>query len=238
MSNTAYNFSVQHRRDLIARKSQSDDPLRYFERSPEDKIQRALIKGTQSIKFYTLTRDQIMSDKHEVITMCPTHVEAEAAVLELQKAGFDMHKISIIGQDYQTTEHIRGFLTWKDTAKVGAGQAGYWGSFIGGLFGILSGVGLLFIPGVGPVIVAGHVVGVLAGWIEGMIVGGVGAAVAGGLVGALVGLGIPKEKALKYETAIKAGKFALIVSGTDEEVHQARRILKNANHEVNEPVAV
>lgn len=136
-----------------------------------------------------------MSDKHEVVTMCPTHVEAEAAVLELQKAGVDMHKISIIGQDYQTTEHVRGFLTWKDTAKVGAGQAGYWGSFIGGLFGILSGVGLLFIPGVGPVIVAGHVVGVLAGWIEGMIVGGFGAAVAGGLIGALVGLGIPKEKA-------------------------------------------
>lgn len=34
-----------------------------------------------------------MSDKHEVVTMCPTHVEAEAAVLELQKAGFDMRKI-------------------------------------------------------------------------------------------------------------------------------------------------
>jgi hypothetical protein len=31
-------------------------------------------------------------------------------VLELQKAGFDMQKISIIGKDYQTTEHVRGFL--------------------------------------------------------------------------------------------------------------------------------
>lgn len=149
-----------------------------------------------------------------------------------------MQKISIIGQEYQTTEHVRGFFTWKDGAKIGAGQAGYWGSFIGGLFGILSGVGLLFIPGVGPVIVAGHVVGVLAGWIEGMIVGGVGAAVAGGLVGALVGLGIPKEKALKYETEIKAGKFVLIVSGTDEEVEQAQQILKNANQQITEAVAV
>jgi hypothetical protein len=149
-----------------------------------------------------------------------------------------MNKISIIGQDYQTTEHVRGFMTWKDTAKVGAGEAGYWGTFFGGVFGILSGVGLLFIPGVGPVIVAGHVVGVLAGWIEGMIVGGVGAAVAGGLVGALIGLGIPKEKALKYETEIKAGKFMVIVSGMDEEVNQAQQILKNANHEVNELVGV
>jgi len=179
-----------------------------------------------------------MSAQHKVVNMFPSHVEAEAAVLELQKAGFDLNKISIIGQNYQTTEHVRGFLTWKDTAKVGAGEAGYWGSFVGGLFGILTGAGLLFIPGVGPVIIAGHVVGVLAGWIEGMIVGGVGAAVAGGLVGALVGLGIPKEKALKYETEIKAGKFMVIVSGVDEEVNQAQQILQNANHEVNELVAV
>ena len=118
-----------------------------------------------------------MSDKHEAVNIFPSHVEAETAVLELQKAGFNMQQISIIGKDYQTTEHIRGFLTWKDTAKAGAGEAGYWGTFFGGLFGILTGVGLLFIPGVGPVIVAGHVAGVLAGWLEGMGVGGVGAAV-------------------------------------------------------------
>lgn len=179
-----------------------------------------------------------MSDKHEVVNMFPTHFEAEAAVLTLQKSGFDMHKISIIGQDYQTTEHVRGFLTWKDTAKAGAGEAGYWGTFFGGLFGILTGVGLLFIPGVGPVIVAGHVAGVLAGWIEGSILGGVGAAVAGGLGGALVGLGIPKEKALKYETEIKAGKFVVIVSGTDEEIERAQQILQNAGDEAKESVAI
>ena len=179
-----------------------------------------------------------MSDKHEVVSIFPTHVEAEAAVLDLQKVGFDMNKISIIGRDYQTTEHVRGFLTWKDTAKAGAVGAGYWGSFFGGLFGILTGVGLLFIPGVGQVIIAGPIAGVLAGWIEGLIVGGVGAAVAGGLVGALVGLGIPKEKALKYETDIKAGKFMVIVSGTDEEVNQAQQILQNADHEVDKPSTV
>jgi hypothetical protein len=177
-----------------------------------------------------------MTDKHEAANIFPTHVEAEAAVLELEKAGFDMQKISIIGKDYQTTEHVRGFLTWKDSAKVGAGEGGYWGTFFGGLFGILTGVGLLFVPGVGPVIVAGHVAGVLAGWIEGMVVGGVGAAVVGGLVGALVGLGIPKEQAIKYETEIKAGKFLVLVSGTDEEIERVRQILQNAGHEVNQTV--
>jgi hypothetical protein len=61
-----------------------------------------------------------MSDKHEVVNIFTTHVEAETTVLELQKAGFAMNKISIIGKDYQTTEHVHVFLTWKDTAKVGA----------------------------------------------------------------------------------------------------------------------
>jgi AraC family transcriptional regulator len=32
-----------------------------------------------------------MSDKHEAVNIFSSHVEAEAAVLELQKAGFDMH---------------------------------------------------------------------------------------------------------------------------------------------------
>jgi hypothetical protein len=41
-----------------------------------------------------------------------------------------MQKISIIGKDYETAEHVRGFLTWKDTAKTGAGEAGYWARFL------------------------------------------------------------------------------------------------------------
>jgi hypothetical protein len=37
--------------------------------------------------------------------------DAESAVLALEKAGCDMHKLSMIGKDYQTSEHVRGFLT-------------------------------------------------------------------------------------------------------------------------------
>jgi hypothetical protein len=103
---------------------------------------------------------------------------------------------SIIGKDYQTTEQVRGFLTWKDIAKAGAAGGGYWGSFVGGLFGILAGAGVLFIPGIAPIVVAGPIAGVLAGWLEGTLVGGAGAAAIGGLAGALGGLGIPKHEVL------------------------------------------
>jgi uncharacterized membrane protein len=169
---------------------------------------------------------------HTIVGHFPSHTEAERAVLELQKAGFDMQKLSIVGKDYQTNEHVRGFLTWQDTAKVGAAGGGYWGSFVGGLFGILAGAGVLFIPGMAPLVIAGPITGVLAGWLEGTLVGGIGAATIGGLAGALGGLGIPKNEVLKYETKIQAGEFIILVTGSDEDVAQAQQMLDKISREV------
>ncbi|GFE71423.1 hypothetical protein [Chroococcus sp. FPU101] len=50
-----------------------------------------------------------MSDKHEVLSIFPSHVEAEAAVVELQKAGFNMQKLSIIGKDYETKGNLEDY---------------------------------------------------------------------------------------------------------------------------------
>jgi uncharacterized membrane protein len=175
---------------------------------------------------------------HTIVAHFPSHVEAERVVLELQKEGFDMQKLSIIGKDYQTTEHVRGFLTWKDTAKTGAAGGAYWGSFVGGLFGILAGAGVLFIPGMAPLIIAGPIVGVLAGWLEGTLVGGVSAAAVGGLAGALGGLGIPKHEVLKYETQIQAGEFIILVTGSNEDVSQVKQMLDKMGHKMGMSVAV
>ena len=38
-----------------------------------------------------------------------THSEAETAVKELQKSGFDMKKLSIVGKDYHTEEQVVGY---------------------------------------------------------------------------------------------------------------------------------
>ena len=179
-----------------------------------------------------------MTHTHTVIDSFPSHAEAEKVVLELQKEGFDMQKLSIIGKDYQTTEHVRGFLTWKDTAKAGAAGGGYWGSFVGGLFGILAGAGVLFIPGMAPIVIAGPVAGVLAGWLEGSLVGGASVAAVGGLAGALGGLGIPKHEVLRYETQIQAGKFIILVTGSNEDVSQAKQMLDKISHKVSTSIAV
>jgi uncharacterized membrane protein len=148
------------------------------------------------------------------------HTQAETAVKALQRAGFDMKKISIIGKDYETEEHVVGFLNAGDRAKV----FGKWGAFWGGLMGILFGSALMFVPVVGHVIVLGPLAATLFGGLEGaVLVGGISA-----LAGALMAVGIPKDSVLRYETALKANKFMLIVHGDAQEIKRAHELVKTS----------
>jgi hypothetical protein len=146
------------------------------------------------------------------------HQDADAAIRELQKGGFDMKKLSIVGRDYHTEEHAVGFYNAGDRVK-------YWGkngAFWGGMFGILLAPAFFWIPGVGPILTGGLIGSFLMGTIEGAAVG---AAVGGGtsvLAAGLVGMGIPKDSVIHYEADLKANKFLLIASGTAAETERAR----------------
>lgn len=154
------------------------------------------------------------------IAVYDLHPQAEAAVKALQRAGFDMKKISIIGREYHSEEHVVGFLNAGDRAKV----FGKFGAFWGGLMGILFGSAMMFVPVVGHVIVLGPLAATLFGGLEGaVLVGGVSA-----LGGALMSIGIPKDSVLRYETALKADKFMLVVHGDDVEINRARELLKTS----------
>ncbi len=148
------------------------------------------------------------------------HTQAETAVKALQRAGFDMKKISIIGRDYHTEEHVVGFLNAGDRAKV----FGKYGAFWGGLMGVLFGSAMMFVPVVGHVIVLGPLAAALFGGLQGaVLVGGVSA-----LAGALMAVGIPRDSVLRYETALKADKFMLVVHGDSQEIRRAHELLKTS----------
>jgi len=78
----------------------------------------------------------------------------------------------------------------------------------------------------------------IGGWLEGTLVGGAGVAAVGGLAAALAGLGIPEHEVLKYEMQIQAGKFVLLVTGSEADVSQAKQMLNRISHEVSLSVAV
>jgi len=162
-----------------------------------------------------------MSKQNSTVAIFRDHTGAEQAVKELQKAGFDIKKLSLVGKDYHSDEHVVGYYNTGDRMR-------YWGklgAFWGGLWGLLFGSALFLVPGIGPIVVGGPIVS----WIIGALQG---AAVVGGLsaIGAaLYSIGIPKDSVLRYETSLKANKFLLVVHGTADEVERASSILQGTD---------
>jgi uncharacterized membrane protein len=155
-----------------------------------------------------------MTKNNSVVAIFKSHVEAETAVKELQQAGFDMKKLSIVGRDYHTDENVVGYYNTGDRMK-------YWGklgAFWGGFWGLLFGSAFFIVPGVGPLLFAGPIVT--------YIVGALGAG--------LYSMGIPKDSILQYETAVKSGKYVLIAHGSDAETVHAREIISRTNPEALE----
>ena len=93
------------------------------------------------------------SDEATAVAVYATHVEAETVVRELQTAGFDMTKLSIMGRDFHTEEHVVGFYNMGDRMKSWGSSGAFWG----GLWGLMFG-GAFMIPGIGPILMAGPLV--------------------------------------------------------------------------------
>jgi len=128
-----------------------------------------------------------------------------------------MKKLSIVGKDYHSEDHVVGYYNTGDRVK-------YWGklgAFWGGIWGFLFGSALFFIPGIGPIVVGGPLVAWIIGALEGaVVIGGLSA-----IGAALYSMGIPKGSVLKYETSLKSNQFLLVAHGTREEVEKAKTIL-------------
>lgn len=158
-----------------------------------------------------------MAETNAAVGIYGTHLQAEAAVKELQRSGVDMKKLSIVGKDYHTEEQVVGYYNTGERMK-------YWGklgAFWGGIWGMLFGAAAFTIPGVGAVLVAGPLVAWVVGALESAVVmGGLGVIGAG-----LFSIGIPKDSVVKYETAIGSDKFLVVAHGTSDEVAKAKDIM-------------
>ncbi len=161
-----------------------------------------------------------MVEHNAVVGIFDSHTKAETSIRELQRAGFDMKKLSIVGKDFHQEEHVVGYYNIGDRVKVWGKRGAFWGGF----WGLLFGSALFVIPGVGPLLVFGPLVSWIVGALEGaVVVGGLGA-----LAGALYSIGIPRDSSLQYETALKADKFLVVAHGTAEEAAKAKSILATA----------
>jgi hypothetical protein len=149
------------------------------------------------------------------------HGAAEAAIKKLTTANFDIKKLSVVGKGYHTEEKAVGFYNTGDRIKFWGSRGAFWGAlwalFFGGLF--------ITTPLIGPVIALGYLAASTIAVIEGAaVVGGLSA-----LGAALYSIGIPKDSVIRYEAAIKADGFIVMVHGTAEEAARAKAILATAD---------
>jgi len=110
-----------------------------------------------------------------------------------------------VGKDFRTDEQVVGFENIRERVQHWGGTGAIWG----GLWGLLLGTAFFAAPGIGPVLVGGRWFAVIASGVESaLIVGGLSA-----IGAALYSIGIPKDSVVRYETALRADKYLVVVNG-------------------------
>jgi hypothetical protein len=90
----------------------------------------------------------------------------------------------------------------------------------------------LILPGIGSVVIAGPSAAALLGGVEGALAG----AALGGLTRVLVGLGISKDRAIRYESQVKAGKFVVTLRDDGPQIECAKSLFSAGKAETTEVV--
>ncbi len=152
-----------------------------------------------------------------LVAVLPDRIQAEAAYSALEKEGLLGNQIDILGSGYKSADEY-GLIDPNKQAAKGAKRLIYWlvplGFVAGYAFNFLTGIEIL--PAVGNL--GNHIIGGVLGAISGAL----GAYFVGGGVGLTIGSG----DALPYRNRLNAGKYLIVVKGTEELTRQATRIIR------------
>jgi hypothetical protein len=186
-------------------------------------VEAATLQPNAATNTAPVTVTNKLAEMSAVVAIYNSHHEAEEAIREMQKAGFDMQRLSIVGKDYYTQEEVVGYYTTGDRMKAWGKSGAFWG----GIWGLLFGSAFFVIPGIGPILAAGPLVSWIVGALEGAaVVGGFSALGAG-----LFSMGVPKDSVIEYETQIKAGKFVVLAHGSLADVDKAQTAFATTQNE-------
>lgn len=152
-----------------------------------------------------------------LVAVLPDRIQAEAAYSALEKEGLPMAQVSILGRGYKSADEY-GLIDPNEQAKKQAKLMAYWlvpfGFFAGAAFSLLTGLNTFAWAGE----IGNHVIGGFLG----AVAGAMGSVFAGGGVGLIIGGG----DALPYRNRLNAGKYLVVVKGTENQTRQATRTLR------------
>lgn len=152
-----------------------------------------------------------------LVAVLPDRIQAEAAYSALENEGLPNQQVDILGNGYKSADEY-GLIDPNRQARKGAKRLVYWlvpfGFVAGFAFNVLTGIEIL--PAIGNL--GNHVFGGILGAASGAL----GAYVVGGGVGLTVGSG----DALPYRNRLNAGKYLIVVKGTDDLIQRSTRVLR------------
>ncbi|CAN5800621.1 CsbD family protein [soil metagenome] len=160
---------------------------------------------------------------HRAVGLFSSRRDAEAALMQLRDSGFNMDKVSVVNKNAEADSMHGAAVTSEKDNKIAeaAGKGAKIGGIGGGTIGLIGSLGILAIPGVGLI----AELGVL---LANTVLGGAIGAAGGGLVGALVGWGLPEDRAQYYSDRVnKSGDYLVMVEGDTADIQNAQTVLTN-----------
>jgi hypothetical protein len=167
-----------------------------------------------------------MNDNSVAVAIYGTSDQAETALRELFRRGFDMSKVSLAGREKSADAEVTAFYNINGHMQYWGGPRAFWGE----VWNWLSGSAVFLIPAVGPVLVAGPMVS----WILATLESSVSMEGFSTIGRGLRSLGIPKCIVVDYERELMLGKLILVAHGTDDTAASARTILRGTPSELLE----
>ncbi|GAB1541514.1 hypothetical protein NUACC21_41850 [Scytonema sp. NUACC21] len=149
-----------------------------------------------------------------LVAVLPDRIQAEAAFVALEKEDI---KATILGKGYKSADEF-GLIDPNEQARKQAIFMAYWlvpfGFFAGTCFSVITGLDTFAWAGE----IGNHVVGGLSG----AVAGAMGSVFVGGGAGLVFGSG----DALPYRNRLNAGKYLVVVQGSESLTRQATRVLR------------
>ncbi len=152
-----------------------------------------------------------------LVAVLPDRIQAEAAYLALEKEGIPVKQVTILGKGYKSADEF-GLIDPNQQAQKQAQLMAFW--LIP--FGFVSGVVFNILTGLNTFAWAGEIGNPIIGGLLGAVAGAMGSVFAGGGAGLAFGSG----DALPYRNRLNAGKYLVVVQGTESMTRQATRVMR------------
>ncbi|MBW4441411.1 MAG: hypothetical protein KME10_09300 [Plectolyngbya sp. WJT66-NPBG17] len=152
-----------------------------------------------------------------LVAVLRDRIQAEEAYSALEREGLPMDKISILGRGYKSADEY-GLIDPNETARKQVRLMASWLV----PFGFVGGAAFNVITGLDTFAWAGEIGSPLIAGILGGLSGLMGSVFVGGGVGMVVGGG----DALPYRNRLNAGKYLVVVKGSETLIRQATQSLR------------